>query len=227
MSTFVLLPGAGGMASYWHGLVPLLQEAGHEAIAVELPADDASAGLDDYAEIVIAAIGDRRDSIVVAQSLGGFTAPVVCTRAPARMLVFVNAMIPRPNERVGDWSKATGATDARLAAARAGGYTDEFNLDVYFFHDVPREALVGPERDQTERIFEDVCRFDAWPTIPIHVIAGRDDRFFPVDFQHRVARERLRVDVDEIAGGHLVALSNPGALAAQLLAYLREIPDRA
>ncbi len=33
---FVLIPGAGGAAWYWHRVVPLLQEAGHEAIAVDL-----------------------------------------------------------------------------------------------------------------------------------------------------------------------------------------------
>jgi hypothetical protein len=52
------------------------------------------------------------------------------------------------------------------------------------------------------------------------VIAGRDDRFFPIDFQRRVAKERLRATVDEIAGGHLVALSNPSGLVHQILTYL-------
>jgi pimeloyl-ACP methyl ester carboxylesterase len=52
------------------------------------------------------------------------------------------------------------------------------------------------------------------------VIAGRDDRFFPVDFQRRVAQERLQAEIDELAGGHLLALSNPDGLADQLLGYL-------
>jgi pimeloyl-ACP methyl ester carboxylesterase len=43
--TFVLIPGAGGAAWYWHRVVPLLQAAGHDAIAVDLPADDPAAGL--------------------------------------------------------------------------------------------------------------------------------------------------------------------------------------
>ena len=37
MSTFVLIPGAGGVAWYWHRVVPLLTAAGHEAIPVDLP----------------------------------------------------------------------------------------------------------------------------------------------------------------------------------------------
>jgi hypothetical protein len=39
MATYVLIPGAGGDAWYWHQLVPELRERGHEAVAVDLPAD--------------------------------------------------------------------------------------------------------------------------------------------------------------------------------------------
>ena len=78
MARFILIPGAGGVAWYWHRVVPLLEAATHEAIAVDLPGDDPKAGLKDYADRVVAAIGARGDLIVVAQSLGGFTAPLVC-----------------------------------------------------------------------------------------------------------------------------------------------------
>jgi ketosteroid isomerase-like protein len=61
VSTFVLLPGAGGSAWYWSRVVPLLADAGHEAIAVDLPGHDESAGLAEYARIVVDAVGDRRD----------------------------------------------------------------------------------------------------------------------------------------------------------------------
>jgi hypothetical protein len=87
MALFVLVPGAGGMAWYWHRVVPLLGSAGHEAIAVDLPGDDRDAGLAAYADIVIHAIAERSDVILVAQSLAGFTAPLVCARARVRMLV--------------------------------------------------------------------------------------------------------------------------------------------
>src|SRR5262245_22699047 len=107
MTTFVLVPGAGGMSWYWHRLVPLLEEAKHEAIAVDLPGDDARAGLPVYAERVLEAIGTR-EVILVAQSLGGFTAALVCAEARVRMLVFVNAMIPVPGESAGEWWANTG-----------------------------------------------------------------------------------------------------------------------
>jgi pimeloyl-ACP methyl ester carboxylesterase len=52
---------------------------------------------------------------------------------------------------------------------------------------------------------------------PTRVAAGADDRFFPVEFQRRVARERLGLRADVLPGGHLNALSQPRALADYLL----------
>ena len=220
MSTYVLIPGAGGAAWYWHPVVPLLEAAGHEAIAVDLPADDESAGLPEYTRLVTDAIGDRDDVVLVAMSLGGFTAPMVAAKTPLRALVLVNAMIPRPGETAGAWWDATGSQTARIAAAQAGGYSTELDLATYFLHDVPPEvAAAGAqfERDESAAAFESACDFGAWPAIPIRVVAGAGDRFFPVEFQRRVARDRLGVEADVLPGGHLIALAQPAPLARYLL----------
>ena len=223
MATFVLIPGAGGMAWYWHRVVPLIRRSGHEAIPIDLPGNDRHAGLAAYADIVISAIAKRSDAVLVAQSLAGFTAPLVCALAPVRMLVFVNAMIPKSGETAGEWWSATGADEAREQAAARGGYAAEFDVGTYFLHDVPQEVLrTSPQpREEAEVVFGEPCRFDRWPDLPIHVLAGRDDRFFPIEFQRRVARERLGKEVEDIPGGHLVALSNAEGLTNCLLAYER------
>lgn len=226
MPSFILIPGAGGMASYWHRVVPLLERAGGEAIAVDLPADDSSKGLDDYADIVIQAIGPRSNVVVVAQSLGGFTAPLVCGSEAVRGLIFVNAMIPQPGETAGAWWGNTGAVDARIAAARVGGYTPQFDLATYFLHDIPEAVLRGGpsrQREQSDSIFGHPCRFERWPAIPMRVVAAADDRFFPLAFQKRVARERLNAEAEVIPGGHLVALSRPEELAARLVRFGRVV----
>lgn len=226
MAAFVLLPGAGGIAWYWHRVVPLLERGKHEAIPVDLPGDDERAGLSAYAERVVDAIGARRDVVLVAQSLGGFTVPLVCTRVRVGMLVFVNAMIPAPGETPGEWWGNTGATAARSAAAERGGYGTTVDLATYFLHDVPPEVIEQGEahqRPEADVVFGERCDFERWPDVPIHVIAGRDDRFFPIEFQRRLARERLHVTVDELAGGHLVSLSNPHGLADLLLGYVEAL----
>jgi pimeloyl-ACP methyl ester carboxylesterase len=225
--SFVLIPGAGGMAWYWHRVAPLFENAHHEAIAIDLPGDNASASLDDYADIVVRAIGARSNVILVAQSLGGFTAPLVCARVAVRMLVLVNAMIPQPDETAGAWWANTRAVEARVAAARTGGYNAEFDVPTYFLHDVPEVVLrEGPSRprEQAETVFKEPCRFERWPQIPVRVIASANDRFFPLQFQRRVAQDRLKTDVEVLPGGHLVALSNPEGLVERLLRLLREVP---
>jgi hypothetical protein len=220
VSTFVLIPGAGGAAWYWHRVVPLLQQAGHEAIPVDLPGDDELAGLPEYTREVVNAVGDRPDVVVVAQSLGAFTAPLVAARVPVRALVFVNAMIPVPGETPGSWWDNTGSPQAQEAAARQGGYGTEFDPAVHFLHDVPAEVAASGEphqRPEADVVFGSVCDFTAWPSVPISVVAGADDRFFPVGFQQTLARERLGLEADVLPGGHLMALSRPLELASYLL----------
>lgn len=225
MATFVLLPGAGGAAWYWHRVVPLLERAGHTAIAVELPGADEYAGLTAYAELAVAAIGERTGVVLVAQSMGAFTAALVAARVPERLsaLVFVNAMIPAPGETAGDWWENTGASEARIAAAQRGGYSAEMDLATYFFHDLPQDltaVMATNDREEANIGFIEPAAFDAWPPIPLHVVTGHDDRLFPADFQARLAHDRLGVTVDVVPGGHLNALSYPQALGERLLSYV-------
>jgi pimeloyl-ACP methyl ester carboxylesterase len=220
MTSYVLIPGAGGSAWYWHRVVPLLRAAGHEAIPVDLPGDDESAGLPEYTRLVIDAIGGRDDVVLAAMSLGGFTAPLVAAKTPLRALVLVNAMIPVPGEMPGAWWDATGAAAARVAAAAEGGYGTEFDVAAYFLHDVPPDVAAAGEqhqRPEAETVFGTACDFDAWPSIPVRVVAGAGDRFFPAGFQRTVARDRLGLEADVLPGGHLMALAQPDALAAYLL----------
>jgi pimeloyl-ACP methyl ester carboxylesterase len=223
VSTFVLVPGAGGQAWYWHRLVPELQARGHEAIAVDLPAADDAAGFAEYADAVVAAIGDRRTGLVlVGQSLAGFTVPLVAERLPVEGIVLLNAMVPKPGESGGEWWDATGQAEARAAyAEREGRSADPFDPLADFFHDVPpeivAEAMAAGEPEQSGTPFAKPWPLAAWPDVPTRFLQGREDRFFPLEFQRRVVAERLPgVEVEELPGGHLLALSRPVELAEAL-----------
>ncbi len=217
-----MVPGAGGTAWYWHLVAPELRARDHEALAVDLPGDDGSVGLPEYAELIDAAIGGRRDVIVVAQSLGAFSAVMACARTPVQRLVLVNAMIPLPRETPGEWFGATGADAARQRAAEAGGYALEFDAGTHFLHDVPASVWRGGEsqaREEAEIVFGQACDIERWPEVPTVVVATRDDRFFPLDFQQRVARDRLHAEAEVMPGGHLVALARPVELADRLVQW--------
>lgn len=79
---------------------------------------------------------------VVAQSLAGFTAPLVCARLPVDLRVMVAAMVPAPGESPGDWWANTGQPQARRSTdERAGRPTDgTFDPVVTFLHDVPEDV---------------------------------------------------------------------------------------
>jgi pimeloyl-ACP methyl ester carboxylesterase len=224
VATFVLIPGAGGDARYWSRLVPELERRGHRAIPVDISEDDPALGLPEYAAIAASAVPDSPDVVVVAQSLGGFTAPML--RTPMRMLVLLNAMIPSPGETPGAWWGNTGAVEARHAADAALGHGPEYDEQWHFLHDIPvdLQAAMVDGRGPSETPFGQPCEFERWPEVPIKVLVGRDDRFFPADFQRRVAKERLGLEAEELRGGHLVAMSNPVGLADRLVGYAAE-PD--
>lgn len=196
-------------------------------ISIDLPAEDEEAGLNEYASVVVEALPKRGRIVLVAHSLGGFTAPLVCARRRVDMVVFVNAMIPRPGETAEEWGANTGSDAARRSAAKRQGYREKFDDSTYFYHDVPIDLVRSSsqhEHAEAPISFSTPCNFDAWPDIPIHVIVGADDRLFPAEFQERIARERLHVGIDLIDGGHVVSLSNPEGLARRLLAHAKELP---
>jgi pimeloyl-ACP methyl ester carboxylesterase len=225
MATYVLIPGAGGDAWYWHRVAPLLEQRGHEVIAVDLPAGDDSAGFAEYADVVIDAIGDRTDLVVVAQSLGGFTAGLVCARVPVDLVVLVAAMVPRAGESGGEWWANNGWEQARQTQAQRAGRSSGDDLDPVedFFHDVPpdvvAEALERGEPSQSGTPLEAPWPLPAWPAVPTRFLLCRHDRFFPAEFQRRVVQERLGFTPDEMDGGHLPALSRPEELVDRVESY--------
>ena len=215
MATYVLIPGAGGEAWYWHLVAPLLQAAGHRAVAVGLPAGDPDAGLEAYVAAALDAVGTPDgDMVVVGQSLGGFTAPVVAERLDAAMLVFVAAMIPKSGETAGEWWSTSGFHE----------YWGDQEMDAteHFFHDLPpsvlQDVLERGEPEQTGRVMTDPFPLSSLPAIPTRAIAATNDRFFPVAFMDRLIRDRLGIEPEHVSAGHLPALANPTGLVEVLLA---------
>lgn len=224
MATFVLIHGAGDVGWCWHLVARELRSRGHDVVAPDLPCEDDAAGLPEYVDCVIDAVGDRRDVVVVGQSFGGFTATLAADRLRAALLVLVAAMVPAPGESAEDWFACTGWEQAvEEQARRDGGRTGNDDPFVVFYHDVPRplaEEAVLRGRGQSATPGSSPFPLEAWPAVPTRFVLCRDDRFFPADFLRRVVIDRLGAAPDEIAAGHCVALSQPTQLAQMLLGYL-------
>jgi pimeloyl-ACP methyl ester carboxylesterase len=217
-STFALIHGAGDVGWSWHLVEADLSERGHDVTAPDLPCDDDAAGLPEYADTVVRAVGGRTPLVVVAQSLGAFTAPLVCERVPVELMVLVAPMIPSPGEAPADYWSNTGYGEEVTEA-----YDDPVEL---FYQDVPPELAseaLRRGRAQSEARMGEPSPLEAWPDVPTRVLLCRGDRLFPPAFLRRVARERLGIEPDEMDGGHTPALSHPRELADRLESYAAEV----
>jgi pimeloyl-ACP methyl ester carboxylesterase len=224
MTSFVLVPGAGGRAWYWHRVLAELTQRGHQAVSVDLPGADPLAGLFEYRDLIAAAArGVGGPVTLVVQSLGGFSAPLACAHVPVDRVILVNAMIPQSGETAGEWWQAASwQAEAQASAERDGRPDPDVNdLDTMFFHDLPAD-LVEKMRSDPEAaaegptVFAQPWPLAEWPDVPTTVLASRDDRLFPLPLQRRIARQRLNLEAEELPGGHLVALSQPVALADRI-----------
>ena len=213
MATIAFIHGAGDVGWYWHLVEAELRRRGHETIAPDLPTEDDTAGLSRYADVVVDAIGDRRDVVVVAQSFGGYVAPIVAERTGAALIVLVAGMIPLPGESAEEMFDATGwHPEPGNESTRA-----------VFYHDVPEDLAaeaMAHGREQSGIPGREPWPLQAWPDVPTRFILCRDDRFLPAPWLRKVVHDRLAITPDEIDSGHCPALSRPHELAQLVDDYL-------
>jgi uncharacterized protein YdhG (YjbR/CyaY superfamily)/pimeloyl-ACP methyl ester carboxylesterase len=215
-ATYVLIHGAGDVGWYWHLVEAELRKRGHDVVTMDLPVDDDSAGLSAYADVVVDAIGDRDNLIVVAQSFGGYVAPIICDRVPAKLMVLVAAMVPAPGETADDMFNNTGYAPEKL---------DNSTDLAVFYHDVdPALAAeaIAKGRRQSETPGKEPWPLASWPDVPTRFLLCRKDRIFPAAWLRKVVWDRLGIIPDEIDSGHTPALSRPGELVEWLEGFRAE-----
>ena len=221
MSTFALIHGGGDSGWYWHLVEAELRARGHRTVAPDLPADDESANLLAYADAVVDVIGEADDLVVVAQSFGAFTAPLVADRIPTSKLVLVAGMVPSPGEPPSEWWTNTGYVEAaREQAAADGGLTGNEDPRICYYHDVPQaladQALARERAHPSEAAYTQPWPLDVWPDVSTRFVLCTQDRLFPTAFMRRVVHDRLGVTPDELDSGHCSALSHPRQLVELL-----------
>jgi Alpha/beta hydrolase family len=218
----VLIPGAGTDPRVFGATIEELRSLGHDALAPPLPLGDSDAHPSDHAAAVARAVPSRGELVVVAQSLGAFAGPLVSDRVGAAMLVLLAPMVPAPGETAGEWWENTGHAEAVAGLIERHGPMGEWGQDAVeevFLHDVDPAVARANERFSGAPgpgMFTEPWPLEAWPEVPTRVLCPREDRLFPWSFQERVVGERLGLELDEIAGGHVSMLSRPAELARRL-----------
>jgi pimeloyl-ACP methyl ester carboxylesterase len=225
-TTFVLIPGAGADPRVYDATIAALRDLGHDGVAPPLPLDDPDATPSDHADAVFAALPEPPPAplVVVGQSLGAYAATIAAARLRPKRLILLAPMIPAPGESAGDWWRGTDHEAAIAPLIERHGTHSEWGEEVMaevFYHDVDEATLAANaeyEGVPAPGLFAEPLPLATWPDVPTTVLAGRDDRLFPLAFQQRVAGERLGLEeVAEIDGGHLPMLARPRELAERLV----------
>jgi pimeloyl-ACP methyl ester carboxylesterase len=234
MTTIALVHGAYHGAWCWDRLVPELHTRGFETVAPDLPCDDATAGLPEYAAVIEGAIGDRRDVVLVGHSLGSLSIPLVASRRPVRRLVFLCSVPTGPGPAI-DGQLSEMVSPAFGSASR---FHDEQGREVlesgaarYLFFDDCSDAdanwAVSRLRPQSPRPLVEPSPLVEWPDVDQGVVLTTDDRVLNEKWAIAAARARLAGGEPVLLpGSHSPFLSRPAALADILAAEARRQPSR-
>jgi pimeloyl-ACP methyl ester carboxylesterase len=227
MATFALVHGAWHGAWCWEQLTPLLQHAGHDVVAMDLPSEDGTATFDTYADVVCAALDGDDDVVLVGHSYNGNTIPLVAARRPVRHLVYLCAMVPDIGRSVFD---QLGDEMEMLNPAYQEGLSvpDEQLRQVWIDHDIARAMFYGDCDELTIKAALDRLRPQSaypalqpfplaeFPAVPTTYVVCSDDQILRPEWSSKTA-ERLGAKLVELPGGHSPFYSRPSVLADVLL----------
>lgn len=229
MSTFALVHGGYHGPWCWERLSPLLTQAGHGVVTMDLPLEDATATFDDYAGVVCDALRNCDDDVVlVGHSYAGNTIPLVAARRPVRHLVYLCAMIPDVGR-----SLAEQLTDqpVMLNPLFNDGLSDpdeqmcqrwvDLDLASKLFYGGcdPRLAQAALSRLRPQSIYPALQQFalTEHPPVPTTYVLCSDDQMLRPEWSRTAAAERLDAELIELPGDHSPFYSRPAVLADVLL----------
>ena len=198
MASFSLVHGAWGGGWLWDPLRAELEGRGHTVHAPDLPCEDLTAGVEEYAAVVPAA------DVVVGYSLGGLTIPFV----EAGTHVFLTALVAGTG-----WQDAfvPGFGDARVRDELGRSYYPDVAEAVRELQIPAEHALLAVKLRRQAPYDALSARVDR----PAYVVCARDAVIRP-DWQRHLARDVLGVEPHELDSGHSPMLEYPQELAALL-----------
>lgn len=225
MAVFGLLHGAFEGAWVWELLIPELRQLGHDAIAVDLPIDDVTAGWEEHVDVALAAFGDK-DTVVVAHSRSGRMVPRLLERGKFSDAILLAAAIPGgilppPYESGGIPGK--GAVTAQNRETDSLGRTlCTRDVAERLFSDCPPGTVdwaLAHVRPNQELTVPDDTR---WPDVRVSYVYGEQEPVVDPGWIRLACRERLGIEPVALPGGHSLFVSRPAELARTLAALAPE-----
>jgi pimeloyl-ACP methyl ester carboxylesterase len=233
--TVVLVHGAFADASGWNGVIEQLQK---QDVKVTAPPNPLRGISQDSAYIAGVFEETPGPVLAVGHSYGG----AVITNAAAAAknvlgLVFVAAFAPDEGEKLGDLtadskdSVLNSALVARHYPSASGGEPGtEFAIDPAKFQeafaaDLSAEqaaVMAAGQRPVAELAFAEVTAAAAWKHLPSWAVVATGDKAAGADIVRSMAK-RAGARIAEVAGSHVIMVSQPQAVTDVILEALATV----
>ena len=219
MTTYCLIHGSGQGPVGWMLLAEELNRRGHGVLTPAFQVSRTDEGLSWHVETIVNALGNSgmnpADVVCVAHSASGMYLPLIAERWSPRRMVFLAAVVPRPDVSVIEQYRADPSM-FNPAWVGQNPLEDKVALD-FVYHDCPADRLDWALSTRlvfyAKRAMEEPCPLRVWPAIPSTYVVCSDDRTITPAWQRKAARELLGVEPVELPGGHCPHVSRPDALA--------------
>jgi pimeloyl-ACP methyl ester carboxylesterase len=216
----VLVHGAWSDGTGWIKVIPVLQAAGHNVVAVQNQMASLSGDAGNTRAIIDAMQGP---TVVVGHSYGGAVITSAAYGAPnVKALVYIAAFAPDEGEALGGFPPGPGA---KFVAPGPSGllYIEPSKFPENFAGDLPASeaaTLAAVQRPVAGAIFGDKMGPPAWKSIKSWYQVSEDDRMIPPDLE-RMFASRAKATTISLPTSHASLVSRPKEVAELILAAAR------
>ncbi len=216
----VLVHGAWSDGSGWLKVIPHLQAAGLNVVAVQ---NQMISLAGDAANTRAAIDAMEGPTVVVGHSYGGAVVTSAAHGAPnVKALVYIAAFAPDEGEALGGFPPGPGA---KFVAPGPGGllYIDRSEFPANFAGDLPASeaaTLAAVQRPVGGAIFGDKMGPPAWKSITSWYQVSEDDRMIPPDVE-RMFASRAKANTISLPSSHASLVSHPKEVSELILTAAR------
>jgi pimeloyl-ACP methyl ester carboxylesterase len=214
----VLVHGLWADGSSWSKVIPILKNAGHRVIAVQLPNHSLA---DDVATVKRAVELVGGPTILVAHSYGGFVITNAGYNNPnVTGLVYVAAFAPDEGESTANFVPAESLPPG-LLVFDSGGFV-YLNPEMFheaFVQDVnatEADILAVVQKPAHQSLLTDPSGPPAWKQLPSWFQVSESDHIIPPDAQRQFA-QRMNATTISLNSSHASPVSHPDEIAQLIL----------
>jgi pimeloyl-ACP methyl ester carboxylesterase len=218
-TNIVLVHGLWADGSSWSKVIPILQNAGHKVIAVQLPLHSLADDVDTIKRAIELAGGP---TILVGHSFGGFEITnAAYNNQNVTGLVYVAALAPDEGESVGSYGLDASAFPPGLLVPDSGGF---LYLNPEMFHEAfiqdanatEAETLAAVQKPVHQSYFTVSSGPPAWKQLPTWFAVSENDHIIPPDAQRNFT-ERMNATTISLNSSHASPVTHPDEIAELIL----------